>query len=64
MRYLVGQVLISVSIHTPIQGVTNIFGFKYISNAVSIHTPIQGVTTQQNIIKMGYEFQSTHPYRV
>ena len=35
---------IVVSIHTPIQGVTNGCGFLGYSLKVSIHTPIQGVT--------------------
>ena len=33
-----------VSIHTPIQGVTECDGHRYGCAGVSIHTPIQGVT--------------------
>ena len=58
------RVLASVSIHTPIQGVTRYCLLSLLASAVSIHTPIQGVTAY--VAKHGYHFtfQSTHPYRV
>ena len=36
---------ITVSIHTPIQGVTGVEGCEHVLDEVSIHTPIQGVTS-------------------
>ena len=40
---LIGKTLF-VSIHTPIQGVTENTINSYLFDMVSIHTPIQGVT--------------------
>ena len=57
-------ILIVVSIHTPIQGVTLCDGILLLWLLVSIHTPIQGVTFNRNNSSYTYEFQSTHPYRV
>ena len=53
-----------VSIHTPIQGVTKVLGFRLKVEGVSIHTPIQGVTTRSIGFYVYWQFQSTHPYRV
>ena len=40
----VDSILPTVSIHTPIQGVTLTYDNEHIPYLVSIHTPIQGVT--------------------
>ena len=54
----------SVSIHTPIQGVTYDIYKSYYNFVVSIHTPIQGVTSISGRCNRIDLFQSTHPYRV
>ena len=54
----------SVSIHTPIQGVTFLFQCTSEDDWVSIHTPIQGVTLCTCASTLYIRFQSTHPYRV
>ena len=55
---------VEVSIHTPIQGVTNQRLVKHKAFVVSIHTPIQGVTYDNSKEWLIEKFQSTHPYRV
>ena len=55
---------VSVSIHTPTQGVTNTQTTNKFNMQVSIHTPTQGVTISIQILDSIYLFQSTHPRRV
>ena len=50
---------LSVSIHTPTQGVTEIKRSRSSFYYVSIHTPTQGVTNAI-IIKTGIEYVSIH----
>ena len=47
---------ITVSIHTPTQGVTNFQMISYHFNYVSIHTPTQGVTKQTDMEALSVSF--------
>ena len=54
----------SVSIHTPTQGVTCVISRHCQTMSVSIHTPTQGVTHKIEFLISVLMFQSTHPRRV
>ena len=53
-----------VSIHTPTQGVTDLWEESLNILEVSIHTPTQGVTVVDVVVCINGQFQSTHPRRV
>ena len=63
-REIIEPGAITVSIHTPTQGVTVYEGDEVIAMLVSIHTPTQGVTLSAGMGWENLQFQSTHPRRV
>jgi len=54
----------SISIHTPVKGVTEWIIMQYGTDIISIHTPVKGVTIRYSWAGRIWEFQSTHPWRV
>ena len=52
---------ISISIHTPVKGVTGEVGLHGRVHHISIHTPVKGVTRKASTSMGFFLFQSTHP---
>ena len=51
----------TISIHTPVKGVTLPGGVGIPPAVISIHTPVKGVTTVVTDADRRIVFQSTHP---